>query len=568
MSNKTRLDVLLTEQGLQESRQKAQATIMSGLVFVNGQRVDKPGTAVPNDARIEIRGNTLRYVSRGGLKLEKAMAEFPIDLKGCICGDIGASTGGFTDCMLQNGADKVYAVDVGYGQLAWKLREDPRVVCLERTNARYLTHEQIPDELDFASIDVSFISLKLILPAVAGVLKNGGQVASLVKPQFEAGKEKVGKKGVVRDPAVHKEVLEHYLGHAKEAGFGVLGLTYSPIRGPEGNIEYLGFLQKGATQMETFDLDALVEESHRDLKGAWGGSGIMDTRTIILCPNPDRDHGMRATKTAIQLLQELGFQTAVCSPFRSPKAGAFGDLAVKPLLTELKNASLIITLGGDGTILHLAKLAALNRIPMLGINMGGLGFLAELEVNSLQAMRGLKNWDFPIEERMMLDVSVLRDGKQIYANMGLNDAVIREGPISHVIHLKISSDGKHLVDIAGDGAIIATPTGSTAYSLSAGGPVVEPCAQTMLLTPICTHNMRFSSYVLSPEHTLTVELERNGRKPVYLFVDESRAFPLRSNDVVQIRRSRHVTRLAHLSEKSFCEVFAQKMLPGGLQDEK
>ena len=262
MSNKTRLDVLLTEQGLQESRQKAQATIMSGLVFVNGQRVDKPGTAVPNDARIEIRGNTLRYVSRGGLKLEKAMAEFPIDLKGCICGDIG----GFTDCMLQNGADKVYAVDVGYGQLAWKLREDPRVVCLERTNARYLTHEQIPDELDFASIDVSFISLKLILPAVAGVLKNGGQVASLVKPQFEAGKEKVGKKGVVRDPAVHKEVLEHYLGHAKEAGFGVLGLTYSPIRGPEGNIEYLGFLQKGAAQMETFDLDALVEESHQTLK--------------------------------------------------------------------------------------------------------------------------------------------------------------------------------------------------------------------------------------------------------------------------------------------------------------
>lgn len=195
MSNKTRLDVLLTEQGLQESRQKAQATIMSGLVFVNGQRVDKPGTAVPNDAKIEIRGNTLKYVSRGGLKLEKAMAEFPIELNGCICGDIGASTGGFTDCMLQNGASKVYSVDVGYGQLAWKLREDPRVVCMERTNARYLTHEQIPDELDFASIDVSFISLKLILPAVANVLKDGGYVASLVKPQFEAGREKVGKKG-------------------------------------------------------------------------------------------------------------------------------------------------------------------------------------------------------------------------------------------------------------------------------------------------------------------------------------------------------------------------------------
>lgn len=290
----------------------------------------------------------------------------------------------------------------------------------------------------------------------------------------------------------------------------------------------------------------------------------MEPKTIILCPNPDRDHGMKSTKAAIRLLRESGFRTVVCSPFRDPRVGAFEDLTVRPLTTEMRSASLIITLGGDGTILHLAKLAALHKIPMLGINMGGLGFLAELEVGSLETLKSLKDWDFPIEERMMLDVAVLRDGKQIYSNMGLNDAVIREGPISHVIHLKVSSDGKHLTDIAGDGAIIATPTGSTAYSLSAGGPVVEPTAQAMMLTPICTHNMRFSSYVLSPEHTLTVELERNGRKPVYLMVDESRAFPLRSNDIVQVRRSRHVIRLAHLTDKSFCEIFAQKMLPGGL----
>lgn len=266
MSNKTRLDVLLTEQGLQESRQKAQATIMSGLVFVNGQRVDKPGTAIPNDAKIEIRGNTLKYVSRGGLKLEKAMAEFPIELNGCICGDIGASTGGFTDCMLQNGASKVYSVDVGYGQLAWKLREDPRVVCMERTNARYLTPEQIPDPLDFASVDVSFISLKLIFPALYGLLRQGGEIACLIKPQFEAGREKVGKKGVVRDPAVHQEVLEHFLTHAKENHFTVLGITYSPIRGPEGNIEYLGYLKKCDEPDGSFDLPALVAESHSQLK--------------------------------------------------------------------------------------------------------------------------------------------------------------------------------------------------------------------------------------------------------------------------------------------------------------
>ena len=266
MSNKTRLDVLLTERGLLDSRQKAQATIMSGIVFVNGQRVDKVGTAVSNDALIEIRGTTLPYVSRGGLKLEKAMQTFPLTLTGKICADIGASTGGFTDCMLQNGAKKVYAVDVGYGQLDWKLRNDARVVCMERTNARYLTHEEIPEELDFASVDVSFISLKLIFPALYGLLREGGEIACLIKPQFEAGREKVGKKGVVRDPAVHVEVLEHFLIHAKENHFTVLGITYSPIRGPEGNIEYLGFLRKSEEPDAAVDLQAIVEASHTALK--------------------------------------------------------------------------------------------------------------------------------------------------------------------------------------------------------------------------------------------------------------------------------------------------------------
>lgn len=294
----------------------------------------------------------------------------------------------------------------------------------------------------------------------------------------------------------------------------------------------------------------------------------MNPKKIILCPNPNRDHGMTATRAAEKILRELGFHTVVCSPFRDQKEGAFADYEVRSLPQELRGADLLITFGGDGTILHLAKLAALHKIPVLGINMGGLGFVAELEVSELETLRKLEGWDFETEQRMMLDVSVLRDGKQIYTNLGLNETVIREGPISHVIHLKISSDGRHLADIAGDGVIVATPTGSTAYSLSAGGPVVEPVAQTMVVCPICIHNMRFSSYVLSPEHVLTVELERNGRKPVYLFVDESRAFALQSDDKVQVRRSRHTLRLVRLSERSFCEIFAQKMLPGGLNDEK
>nr|WP_325182034.1 TlyA family RNA methyltransferase [uncultured Oscillibacter sp.] len=266
MSDKKRLDLLLVERGLEESRQRAQALIMSGQVFVNGQRWDKPGMAAPGDAAVEIRGDRLPYVSRGGLKLEKAMACFPIRLEGAVCADIGASTGGFTDCMLQNGAAKVYAVDVGRGQLAWKLRSDPRVVCLERTNARYLSREQVPEELAFASVDVSFISLSLILPPLAALLGPEGEAVTLVKPQFEAGREKVGKKGVVRDPAVHLEVLERWLEHAAAAGLMVRGLTYSPIRGPEGNIEYLGYLGRGGEAAGALDLKALVEESHRKLK--------------------------------------------------------------------------------------------------------------------------------------------------------------------------------------------------------------------------------------------------------------------------------------------------------------
>lgn len=263
---KKRLDVLLTERGLAESRQKAQAVIMAGQVYSGERRLDKAGLALEEDAPLEIRGQTLRYVSRGGLKLEKAMAAFPIALAGKTAADIGASTGGFTDCMLQNGAARVYAVDVGYGQLAWSIRNDPRVVCLERTNARYLTAEQIPEPLDFASIDVSFISLGLILPALRPLLREEGEVTALVKPQFEAGREKVGKKGVVRDPAVHLEVLEQFLRHAALADFSVKGLDFSPIRGPEGNIEYLGYLRTGAGADGHFDLRELVRQSHETLK--------------------------------------------------------------------------------------------------------------------------------------------------------------------------------------------------------------------------------------------------------------------------------------------------------------
>lgn len=260
---KRRLDVAVAELGLAESRQKAQALIMAGEVYVNGQKQLKAGASVEADDTVEVRTkHPLRYVSRGGLKLEKAMSLWPIDLQGKTCADIGASTGGFTDCMLQNGARLVYAVDVGYNQLDWKLRTHPQVVCMERTNARYLTREHIPEPLDFFSVDVSFISLNLILPALRPLMRERGQAVCLVKPQFEAGKEKVGKKGVVRDPAIHLEVLEHFLEHAAQSEFAVKDITFSPIKGPEGNIEYLGYLQAGESAGYGGSLKALVEQSH------------------------------------------------------------------------------------------------------------------------------------------------------------------------------------------------------------------------------------------------------------------------------------------------------------------
>ena len=262
---KQRLDLLVYELGYTDSRERARTTVMSGLVFVNGQRVDKPGTAVSPDAKIEVRGEALPFVSRGGFKLDKALKVFPVDPAGKICLDCGASTGGFTDVLLQHGAAKVYAVDVGYGQLAWKLRTDARVVSLERTNLRYITSEQIPDPIALAVMDVSFISIRLVIPAVRQLLTPGADLICLIKPQFEAGREEVGKKGVVRDSAVHARVIEEILAFAHAEGLSVQGLDFSPIRGPEGNIEYICHLKNSAEPDRPVDVQTVVSASHSEL---------------------------------------------------------------------------------------------------------------------------------------------------------------------------------------------------------------------------------------------------------------------------------------------------------------
>ena len=267
MKEKQRLDVLLTERGLAESRAKAQALIMAGEVYVDQQKVDKSGTAISVDATIEVRGNACPYVSRGGLKLEKAMRDFGIDPTGFVCSDSGASTGGFTDCLLQKGAQKVFAIDVGYGQLAWKIRSDPRVVTMDRTNIRYVTPDDIGEALDLSVVDVSFISLRTVLPAIKALLKPDGQIVCLIKPQFEAGKENVGKKGVVRDPKVHEAVLHGFLSLKDELSLTLKHLTYSPVTGPEGNIEFLGHLSMLPDESCEVDVTELVREAHAVLRG-------------------------------------------------------------------------------------------------------------------------------------------------------------------------------------------------------------------------------------------------------------------------------------------------------------
>lgn len=266
---KERLDVLLVKRNLVGSREKAKAVIMSGNVFVDGQREDKAGTTFSDEVQIEIKGHTLPYVSRGGLKLEKALANFDVTVDGKVCTDVGSSTGGFTDCMLQNGAVKVFAIDVGRGQLDWKLRQDPRVVCMEKTNIRYVTPEDIGEPIDFASVDVSFISLKKVLPVAKTLLRADAKMVCLIKPQFEAGREKVGKKGVVRDKAVHREVIDMIISHVVSIGFEVLGLDFSPIKGPEGNIEYLIYIQNhddGAVYENVpVDVQTVVDAAHETL---------------------------------------------------------------------------------------------------------------------------------------------------------------------------------------------------------------------------------------------------------------------------------------------------------------
>lgn len=285
----------------------------------------------------------------------------------------------------------------------------------------------------------------------------------------------------------------------------------------------------------------------------------MASKKVILCPNPFRDERLAAAKRSKEILENVGLQTVVCLPFNREGYGEELGVPIRPLQQEIKSADLLIAFGGDGTILHLARTVALHRVPVLGINLGSLGFMSELELNELDRLRDLKDWNFTVESRMMLDVSVVRGGRTVYNTIALNDAVISKGSIARVVRLNIFTEEGQLTKVGGDGVIASTPTGSTGYSMAAGGPIVEPTARNLLLTPICPHSTRSSSYVLSPEHVITVEAPDANRKFVYLSVDGGKAFSLKNNDQVRVSTSKYTTRLVRLSKKSFCEILDKKM---------
>ena len=518
---KKRLDIMMVEQGLAPSREKAKAYIMAGEVYVNGQKEDKAGSMFAETAKLEVRGKTLPYVSRGGLKLEKAMKNFGVTLKDKVCMDVGASTGGFTDCMLQNGAVKVYSIDVGYGQLDWKLRNDPRVVCMEKTNIRYVVPEDLEGPAAFSSIDVSFISLTKVLLPVRNLLTEDGEIVCLIKPQFEAGREKVGKKGVVRDPKVHEEVIEKVRDYAMSISMEPCHLSFSPIKGPEGNIEYLLHLKKHPEGTEVpMSLDISVEDVVKEAHGA-------------------RCHVQKITEK-------------MEGPYHYTDPDGIPE-----------DTQCIIVLGGDGTLLQAARDVVHLDIPLLGINLGTLGFLAEVDKNSVYpALDRLLTDDYELEERMMLEGKIYRGDELVGKDIALNDIVIgREGHL-RVIRFKNYVNDSYMNSYNADGIIISTPTGSTGYSLSAGGPVVSPSASMMIMTPIAPHTMNTRSIILSGEEAVTVEIGEGRHNTIEKAVasfDGDTQISMVTGDRIVIRKATVRTKILKLNHLSFVEVLRQKM---------
>ncbi|HLF41016.1 MAG TPA: TlyA family rRNA (cytidine-2'-O)-methyltransferase [Acidimicrobiia bacterium] len=543
-----RLDVELVRRGLVESRTRAQQAIDAGRVLVSGARAERAGRLVEAAEPIHIEGPPDRFVSRGGEKLDAALERFGVTVAGRRCLDAGASTGGFTDCLLQRGAAEVVAVDVGSGQLAWSLRNDPRVKVVERFNVRHLDAETVGGPVDVAVADLSFISLALVAPALVAAIRPGGEAVLLVKPQFEAGRRHVGRGGIVSDPAVHRDVLERVRDSLATSGLTMVGVMPSPIRGASGNIEFLGHFVTGAGDpVGGDDLAVAVAAGPR-------GGGVTAVGIVA-----HRGRGRAVAERAVSWLEAAGAEVRV----PAPDAAALG--LERHATDPDKFASglgLTLSLGGDGTMLRAVDLVAAEGVPVLGVNVGQLGFLTEIEPDQLEAgLEKLMAGDYQISERMVLRVDVRSSGPAAGTWLALNEAVLEKVSSGHLVRLGVSINGKFFTTYAADGLIVATPTGSTAYNFSARGPIVSPSHRCLVLTPVSPHMLFDHSLVFGPDEQLAFEV--TGSPPVGLILDGREVGRLAEGDTVHCTQGPRPARLVTFAPRDFHQVLKAKF---GLAD--
>ena len=537
-STRKRLDVLVVERGLAESRQKAQAMILAGEVSVDGSRAEKAGAAIPDSARIEVHSRLQKYASRGGFKLEGALEDLNVAVSGRICLDIGSSTGGFTDCLLQHGAARVYAVDVNTEQIAWKLRDDRRVRRI-RKNARELRAEDLPERANLVVADVSFISVTKILPGAVDCANPDTEFLILVKPQFELEREDVGKGGIVRDPRLHDKAIRSVRASAESLGLLEIRVAPSRVIGTEGNQEYFLHARKTAKV-----------ESQKSMPPTPA------FKTIGIISRPRRSKLGEIVPQLLDWLEKRGIATVIdMETANALSRGATG----KARLQVVKEAELLLVLGGDGTMLGAARDAAPRGVPILPINMGSLGFLTSFTAEELYpALEDTLAGRAAMEERVLLLVERVHEGNTLTEQRVLNDSVVHKGTLARMIELELYIDGGFVCRYRADGLIVATPTGSTAYSMSAGGPIVHPKVESILITPICPHTLSDRPVVVPDTSVIELRLSQTADS-VFLTMDGQTGVPMQVGDRVRITRALERLKLIHPANKTYFEILRNKL---------
>ncbi len=580
-----RLDAWLVANGLAASRERAQALVMAGRVRVDGRPATKPGTALRASARVELLPGP-EHVGRGAVKLEGALGEFALDVRGRVAVDVGASTGGFTETLLRHGAARVFAVDVGRGQLHESLRSDPRVVPRERVNARALSTHDVPEPCGLATLDVSFISATRILPALRAVLAPGADVLVLVKPQFEVGRAQVGRGGLVKDPALHVQAMRHVAECAVRAcGFALLGCCASPIAGSEGNREFFLHLRLDADGLPE---GAWSEAFERALADGEAGKAAPPP-SVTSAPEPSRGAPVEPAVTvpearwpgaravgilaradlveASGLLRELtSFLRArglrVCLEERTARL-ADGGLApgseAVPDRELAAQVDMVIVLGGDGTLLAASRLLE-PAVPVLAVNFGSLGFLTEVALNELfptleRALAG----ECRLEERRLLRAQVARAGRAPACDDVLNDVVVTNAASSRLLDLDVAVDGRFVSSFRADGLIVSSPTGSTAYNLSAGGPILHPLLPALVVTPICPHMLSHRPLVVLDHSTVEVRVRPARDLDAHVAFDGQRGLDLAPGETLTVTRSPRVLRLIKTPARDYFEVLRTKL---------